>query len=127
MASRILVVDDSATIRHVLRTLLAPMGAEVVDAADGRAALAAATVSPPALVLSDLNMPELDGRGLIAALKKAEGTRAVPVLLMTTATEKASLEKAVLAQVAGVLLKPFDAASVAAAVKPFLGGKGPGR
>src|SRR5579859_7764271 len=116
---RVLVADDSATIRHLVQVALKPV-AEVVGVADGRAALAELEKWVPALVLTDLNMPELGGRELVAAVRSGEATARLPILLMTTSAEKASIGNDLLQSVTAVLVKPFDAVTVLGLIRPLL-------
>jgi CheY-like chemotaxis protein len=78
----ILLADDNADMRHYIAGLLAP-DYRVEMAGNGAEALRAALKNPPALVLSDVMMPELDGFGLLAALRNDERTQLVPVMLLS--------------------------------------------
>src|SRR6185312_4023569 len=80
--SRILVVDDNADMREYLSSLLAGEYA-VAAAADGAAALARVRSDPPDLVLTDVMMPELDGFGLLAALRADPDTSHIPVVMLS--------------------------------------------
>ena len=83
---RILVVDDNTNIRNSLDALLLSHGYAVENAEDGLEALKqiiAGAPGLPDLLLLDLDMPHLDGRAVLAALRKARGTRALPILIMT--------------------------------------------
>jgi sigma-B regulation protein RsbU (phosphoserine phosphatase) len=87
-ARRILLVEDSSTMRRMISTLLADEGYEVKTAVDGNDGLAKAREEPrPELILSDFEMPELDGAGLCAAVKADKDLRSTPVLLLTTLGE----------------------------------------
>jgi signal transduction histidine kinase/CheY-like chemotaxis protein len=77
---RILVADDQAENRELLRQMLEPLGFEVTLAADGRQAIAAARAQPPALVLMDLRMPDMDGFEAAAAIHERPGLESVPVV-----------------------------------------------
>src|SRR3954462_3338257 len=89
MASRrLLLVDDSSTMRRMLSTLLQDEGYEVGIAKDGQEGLAKARESPYVdLILTDYEMPELDGAGLCRELKADKDLRSIPVLLLTTLGE----------------------------------------
>ncbi len=90
-ARRILLVDDSSTMRRMLSTLLADQGYEVKTAVDGNDGLAKAREDPvPELILSDFEMPELDGPGLCRAVKSDPELRTIPVLMLTTLGETKS-------------------------------------
>lgn len=89
MASRrLLLVEDSSTMRRMLSTMLKEEGYEVETANDGLQGLAKARLEPqPELILSDYEMPELDGAGLCQALKADKELRSIPVLMLTTLGE----------------------------------------
>jgi phosphoserine phosphatase RsbU/P len=89
MASRrILLVEDSSTMRRMLSTMLREDGFEVETANDGLQGLAKARLEPrPELILTDYEMPELDGAGLCQAVKADKELRAIPVLMLTTLSE----------------------------------------
>ena len=90
-ARRVLLVDDSSTMRRMLSTLLADQGHEVKTAVDGNDGLLKAREQPhPELILSDFEMPELDGPGLCRALKADKELRQIPVLMLTTLGETKS-------------------------------------
>jgi len=93
----VLIVDDDAGLRARLRTLMERGGFQVVEAADGRAALAEVDRCVPGLVLLDLNMPVMDGFGFLKALRARPDGRDVPVVVLTardvTPEEKVSLDK----------------------------------
>jgi phosphoserine phosphatase RsbU/P len=89
MASRrLLLVEDSSTMRRMISTLLGDEGYEVRTAVDGGDGLVKAREEPrPSLILTDYEMPELDGAGLCRALKQDRDLRSIPVLLLTTLSE----------------------------------------
>jgi sigma-B regulation protein RsbU (phosphoserine phosphatase) len=89
MASRrLLLVEDSSTMRRMLSTMLREEGFEVETANDGLQGLAKARIDPrPELILSDYEMPELDGAGLCQALKADKELRSIPVMMLTTLGE----------------------------------------
>ena len=84
MQKRILAVDDSLSMRMLLRASLTNAGYEVAEAEDGRAALEWLENNEPTLVITDINMPRLDGFGLIAELRAQERFRDMPILVLTT-------------------------------------------
>ncbi len=112
--SRILVVDDNADMRDYLSRLLSDW--DVDTAANGAAALDRVRVSPPDLVVADVMMPELDGFGLLSALRENPATRHIPVMLLSArAGEEATLE-GIAAGADDYLVKPFTARDVLARV-----------
>ena len=106
--STILVVDDDADTRFMLRLLLEPAGHEVVEAGDGEAALN--FIKPnslPAVITTDLCMPILNGEGLIARLRSEPRTASIPIVVVTASPDAArALEASDLVE--AVVIKPFD-------------------
>ena len=104
----ILAVDDSISMRQLVSTTLADAGFEVVEAVDGEDALAKAKASPTDLVLTDVNMPKMDGIELVRNLRQLPTYKFTPILLLTTesAADKKAEGKA--AGATGWLVKPFD-------------------
>src|SRR5260370_42226907 len=84
---RILLVEDSSTMRRMISTLLSDVGFEVQTAVDGKDGLAKVREGPPELILTDYEMPELDGAGLCRAIKEDPERRTIPVLMLTTLGE----------------------------------------
>jgi PAS domain S-box-containing protein len=113
--ARILFADDNADMRQYVRRLLG-VRYEVELAADGEAALAAATRNPPALVLADVMMPGLDGFGLLQALRAAPGTRDVPVILLSARAGEESRLEGIRGGADDYLVKPFSARELLARV-----------
>ena len=84
MARRIFLVEDSSTMRRMISALLADEGYDVATAVDGRDGLAKVREAAPDLIISDYEMPELDGPGFCKAIKADPETRAIPVIMLTT-------------------------------------------
>jgi len=108
MARVILTVDDSASMRQMVSLTLRGAGYEVVQASDGFEALEYARTNPVDLVLTDVNMPRMDGITLVRALRNLPSYRLVPMLLLTT---ESSAEKKTLGRQAGAtgwIVKPFN-------------------
>jgi two-component system chemotaxis response regulator CheY len=108
----VLIVDDSAAIRKILRRVLQqtelPLG-QVIEAADGAEALAALKQQKVNLILSDINMPNMDGLQLLTALKASPEWKDIPVVMITTEGSQAKVLEAVQAGAAGYVRKPFTA------------------
>ena len=112
----VLVVEDAAEIRDLMVQVLEGEGYRVATAADGAAGLAAALADPPALVLTDLVMPGLDGAELCRRLRADQRTRAVPVLVMTALAPQLAAASLAGCPHDGLLAKPFDLDRLFAAV-----------
>ncbi|MBI3269887.1 MAG: response regulator [Planctomycetes bacterium] len=115
----ILVVDDEASIRDLVREALENDGHRVLEVADGRTALELALREPVALVVSDISMPGLSGLELLIGLRRAACR--VPVILMTAYTGQHTEAKALRYGAYGFLAKPFDISSVVDMVRRALG------
>ncbi|MEV6490933.1 SpoIIE family protein phosphatase [Actinoplanes sp. NPDC051633] len=116
-ATRLLVADDNADMRDYLTRLLRSAGHRVDSVADGQAALEAARLHRPDLVVSDVMMPRLDGLQLVAALRADPRTAGTPVLLLSArAGEEASIE-GLEAGADDYLVKPFSSAELLARVR----------
>ena len=87
MTARILVVDDDASLRDLLRLHLSAAGYEVEVAADGIAAGYKVLKSPPDLIITDVNMPHMDGFEFVAALKADKSLPPIPVIFLTSLEE----------------------------------------
>ena len=107
MPKRILIVDDSATVRQVLKMTLENCGYEVLEAVDGHEALDNLAKRQIDMVMTDLHMPKLDGLALIREIRKGENNRSVPIVVLTTdsSTDKKAEGKA--AGISGWVVKPF--------------------
>src|SRR5207237_6713787 len=87
MGSGVLVIDDSAAIRKILQRVLRQTGmaiGAIHEAGDGQEALEVLKSHRPALVLTDINMPKMDGLQFLAAMKASEAWRGIPVVMITT-------------------------------------------
>lgn len=106
--TKVLAVDDSRTLREMLSDCLTRAGHEVHTARDGAEALAALRRHRPDIVLTDLNMPVMNGLDFIRAARADEAGRGVPVLLLTTETAEEMQSQARIIGATGWLNKPFD-------------------
>ncbi len=116
----VLAVDDSASIRSLVSYVLEQAGYDVVLAEDGQEALDYARDNTVDLVLTDINMPKLDGIGLIKGLRKLPHYRFVPLLVLTTesGTDKKMEGKA--AGATGWIVKPFDPVQLVGTIQKVL-------
>lgn len=120
MPATILAVDDSASMRQMVSFTLRQAGYEVVEAANGVAALEYAAGHCVSLVLTDVNMPQMDGITLVRELRQMDDYRFVPMLILTT---ESSAERKLLGKAAGAtgwLVKPFDPEKLIATIARVL-------
>ena len=112
MALDVLIVDDSGAIRKILQRVLIqaeiPLG-KVYEAGDGVEALDALKQHPVGLILSDINMPNMDGLQLLTELKASLEWKDIPVIMITTEGSQAKVLEAVQRGAAGYVRKPFTA------------------
>jgi two-component system chemotaxis response regulator CheY len=112
MESDVLVVDDSAAIRKILQRVLRQTGLSIStihEAGDGQEALTLLAAHKVDLILSDINMPKMDGIQLLASLKASSQWRHIPVVMITTEGGEAKVGEAVRLGAAGYVRKPFTA------------------
>jgi two-component system, chemotaxis family, chemotaxis protein CheY len=112
MEPDVLVVDDSAAIRKILQRVLRQTGmaiGAIHEAGDGQEGLAVLKLHRPALILTDINMPKMDGLQFLAALKGSELWRDIPVVMITTEGGETKVGEAVKLGAAGYVRKPFTA------------------
>ena len=112
MDSDVLVVDDSAAIRKILQRVLRQTGMAIRtihEAGDGQEALEVMKSQNVSLVLSDINMPKMDGIQLLAALKSSPQWNKIPVVMVTTEGGETKVGEAVKLGAAGYVRKPFTA------------------
>lgn len=120
MGKTIIAVDDSASVRQVVGFTLRSEGYEVIEAVDGQDALARLT-GPVHMVITDLNMPNLDGIGLIRAVRGAQQYRAIPIIMLTTESQDARKQEGKAAGATGWMVKPFRPEQLLAVVRKVLG------
>jgi two-component system chemotaxis response regulator CheY len=123
MESDVLVVDDSAAIRKILQRVLRQTGMAIRtihEAGDGAEALEILGKQHVDLVLTDINMPKMDGLQFLAALKGAPEWRRIPVVMITTEGGEMKVAEAVKLGAAGYVRKPFTADQVKEKLAGFL-------
>ncbi|MGZ3275877.1 MAG: response regulator [Caulobacteraceae bacterium] len=119
MAS-ILTVDDSASIRQAIRIALSNEGHEVAEAGNGAEGLQKADSGAFALIITDLNMPVMDGLTMIRQLRAKAAHQGVPILFLTTESDAEIKAQAKAAGATGWVTKPFDPEQLARIVKKVL-------
>jgi len=113
----ILAVDDSASMRQMISFTLKEAGYDVVEAIDGIDALSKAKTSTPDAVLSDVNMPNMDGITLISELRKLPSYKHIPILMLTTESGADKKAEGKLAGATGWMVKPFNPEQLLATIK----------
>lgn len=121
MAKMILAVDDSASIRQMVAFTLKGAGYEVTEAVDGQDGLNKAKTKSFNLVLTDQNMPNMDGLTLIKSLRATPTYKTVPILMLTTESGDAMKAQGKAAGATGWLVKPFDPQKLLEVVKKVIG------
>ncbi|MCO5123706.1 MAG: response regulator [Rhizobacter sp.] len=118
---RILIVDDFSTMRRIIRGLLKEIGyLNAEEAEDGVAALDALRNAEFDFVISDINMPNMNGFELLAEIKKDETLRHLPVLMVTAEARKEDIVRAAQEGAAGYIVKPFTKATLEEKVAKIL-------
>lgn len=121
MPKIILTVDDSASIRQMVSFTLKSAGYTVIEAADGQEGLDKAKSNAVNMVLTDQNMPRMDGLTLIKALRGLPQHKATPILMLTTESSDAMKAQGRAAGATGWLVKPFDPQKLLEVVKKVIG------
>jgi len=121
MAKRAMTVDDSKTMRDMVAFTLKGAGFEVTQAADGKQALSQLAGTKVDVIITDLNMPIMDGVALIRALRADPKWRALPILMLTTESEAAKKAEGRNAGATGWLVKPFNPDKLIEVVKRVCG------
>ena len=118
--ARILVVDDSPSLRQMLQIILQNSGHEVICAEDGKQAIETVSEVQFDLILSDFNMPHLTGPEFISRLRQLPQYRFIPVILLTTETDEDKKQLGRDAGASGWLKKPFDPEQLVVTVNSLL-------
>ncbi len=117
MAKKILCVDDSVTIRKLVRKALEPEGFEIDEAENGQVALDKCKGEVVSMCIVDVNMPVMDGFQFVEAVKKLDSYADVPIVFLTTESGAQKKEAGKLLGVKGWIVKPFEAPALAKVVK----------
>jgi len=117
MPKQIMVVDDSSSMRQMVHFTLAGAGYDVVEAKDGAEALLKSTSQKVDLVITDLNMPVMDGIELTRQLRAAPAYRFIPIVMLTTESQQQKKLEGKAAGATGWIVKPFQIEQLLAVVK----------
>ena len=122
MASRkILAVDDSVSIRKSISFILGQEDFEVVEAENGADGLAKATADKFGLIITDINMPIMDGIQFIKELRNTTEHKFTPIIVLTTENQESKMQEGKAAGATGWIVKPFSSEKLIAVVKKIIG------
>jgi two-component system, chemotaxis family, chemotaxis protein CheY len=120
MPKVILSVDDSRSIRQMVSFTLTQAGYQVLEAVDGKDALTKLAVSNVDMVITDLNMPNMNGIELIREVRKQTKFKFIPIIMLTTESQDATKQEGKAAGATGWIVKPFNATQLVDVVKKVL-------
>jgi two-component system chemotaxis response regulator CheY len=120
MAKTILIVDDSASVRQVVGIALRGAGYDVIEGRDGKDALAQLKGQKVHLIISDVNMPQMDGITFLKEVKQLPAYRFTPVIMLTTESQEAKKREGQLAGAKAWVVKPFQPAQLLGAVEKLV-------
>ncbi|ACM38133.1 MULTISPECIES: response regulator [Rhizobium/Agrobacterium group] len=121
MSAHILTVDDSASIRMTTKIALTNAGYKVTEAVDGLDGLNKAKSSQFDLIVTDLNMPNMNGLAMIEALRRSPAHTGIPIIFLTTESDADMKNRAKAAGATGWITKPFDAEQLVKIARKVLG------
>jgi len=117
----ILVVDDSASMRQMIKFTLSNAGYKVIEAVDGLDAMEKLKGHPVHMIIADLNMPNIDGIELIRKVRTHEGHKFTPIIVLTTESRTLLKEEGKAAGATGWIVKPFTQSQLLLVIKRVLG------
>ena len=120
MSKTILIVDDSSSVRTVVATALKGAGYSVVDACDGKDALGKLNGDKIHLIISDVNMPNMDGITFVKEVKKLPNYKFTPICMLTTESEQSKMQEGKDAGAKAWIVKPFQPPKLLAAVEKLV-------
>ena len=121
MSNKIMTVDDSASMRQLIAMTLSQAGYEITEACDGQDALDKLKGQDFAMVITDLNMPRMDGIELIRQVRANPATKFLPMVLLTTESHEDKKTTGREAGATGWIVKPFNPDQLVATIKKVLG------
>ena len=121
MPKTVLTVDDSPSIRRMVAMTLEEAGYAVIEAVDGKDGLDKALSNPVDAIITDQNMPNLDGLGMIRALRQHPQGKGVPIVVLSTDSEEGLKTQAREAGALGWMVKPFTQDKLLAVIRKVLG------
>ena len=121
MGKLIMTADDSASVRQMVAFTLKQNGYDVIEAVDGQDALDKLTTQRVDMLLTDLNMPNMDGIGLIKGVRSATPNKFIPIVMLTTESQASKKAEGKAAGPPGWIVKPFKPEQLIAVIKKVLG------
>jgi two-component system, chemotaxis family, chemotaxis protein CheY len=121
MARTILTVDDSKSVRQMVGYTLREQGFDVLEAADGKEALDLLETQQVDMVITDLNMPIVDGIAMIKGARSLPACKFIPIVMLTTESQDTKKQEGKAAGATGWIVKPFQPAQLTSVVKRLLG------
>jgi two-component system chemotaxis response regulator CheY len=120
VAKTILVVDDSNAVRQSVAFTLEQAGYTVIQAVDGMDGVSKSEAHKPDLIITDVNMPNLDGIGLVRKVRENPANKFLPIIVLTTEAQKTKMDEGKEAGATGWIVKPFDADKLLGVVKKVI-------
>jgi len=121
MAKLIMTADDSASVRQMVSFTLKQNGYDVLEAVDGKDALAKLSAQKVDMLITDLNMPNLDGLGLIRGVRAGTLNKFIPIIMLTTESQDGKKVEGKAAGATGWIVKPFKPEQLIAVIRKVLG------
>jgi len=120
MAKTILIVDDSASVRQVVTIALKGAGYDVIEGVDGKDALSKLKGQKVHLIISDVNMPNMDGITFVKEVKKLDAYKFTPIIMLTTESQEGKKQEGQAAGAKAWVVKPFQPAQMLSAVSKLI-------
>ncbi len=120
MGKTVMIVDDSASMRQVVGFALKDAGFDVIAAVDGKDAMGKLNGAKVEMIITDLNMPNLNGIELIKQVRRTDGYRFTPIIMLTTESQESSKAEGRQAGASGWIVKPFTPDQLLGVVKKFI-------
>ncbi len=120
MGKAILIVDDSASVRQVVSIALKGAGYDVIEGCDGKDALTKLTGQKIHLIISDVNMPNMDGITFVKEVKKLPNYKFTPIIMLTTESQEGKKQEGQAAGAKAWVVKPFQPAQMLTAVAKLI-------
>ncbi len=117
----IMTVDDSASVRLMVKFTLAGLGFDIVEAVDGVDALRKIEKKPVHMLITDINMPELDGISLVRKVREIPACKFIPIIILTTESQEEKKREGKKAGATGWIIKPFKPDQLVAVIRKVMG------